>query len=381
MMRKSFFMKKFDTPILVTRPYLPSLAQYKEGLEEIWSNQWLTNNGPVLQRFHSEISSFLDIPRNNMSLFNNGTLALEIIFHAMGLSGGEVITTPFTFVATAHAIKRIGGTPVFADIDSETLCLSPESVEKKITTRTKAIVPVHVYGHPCDVEGFQRLGEKYGIPIIYDSAHAFGVKINGKTIAEWGDANMFSFHSTKLFHSIEGGLLTYKDSTIKEKVDNLRNFAIKSDVECVDVGTNAKMNEFQALMGSLVLKEMPNIIEKRKQIYSTYEEAFSNSNDVTLLPTPSSMYGLNIEHNWAYCPILFKDFETREIVFEKLKECNVFARRYFYPLLTDFAPYIYAQNTCPIAEDIAKRVLTIPTYQTLSDFDANEISKIILESI
>ena len=374
-------MKKFDTPILVTRPYLPSLEQYKEGLEEIWSNQWLTNNGPVLQRFHSEISSFLDISENNMSLFNNGTLALEIIFHAMGLAGGEVITTPFTFVATAHAIKRIGGTPVFADIDTETLCLSPESVEKKITTRTKAIVPVHVYGHPCDVEGFQRLGEKYGIPIIYDSAHAFGVKINGKTIAEWGDANMFSFHSTKLFHSIEGGLLTYKDSAIKEQVDNLRNFAIKSDVECVDVGTNAKMNEFQALMGSLVLKEMPNIIEKRKQIYSTYGKAFSNSNEVTLLSTPSSMYGLNIEHNWAYCPILFKDFETRERVHLKLREYNVFARRYFYPLLTDFAPYIYAQNTCPIAEDIAKRVLTIPTYQTLSDFDANEISKIILESI
>lgn len=372
-------MKKFDKPILVTRPYLPSLEQYKEGLEEIWSNQWLTNNGPVLQRFHCEIASFLDIPENNMSLFNNGTLALEIVFHAMGLSGGEIITTPFTFVATAHAIKRIGGTPVFADIDPETLCLSPESVEKKITTRTKAIVPVHVYGHPCDVEGFQRLGEKYGIPIIYDSAHAFGVKINGKTIAEWGDANMFSFHSTKLFHSIEGGLLTYKDSAIKEKVDNLRNFAIKSDVECVDVGTNAKMNEFQALMGSLVLKEMSNIIEKRKQIYSIYLSAFSNSNDVTLLPTPSSMYGLNIEHNWAYCPIMFKDFETRERVFEKLKECNVFARRYFYPLLTDFAPYIYAQNTCPVAEDIAKRVLTIPTYHDLQLCDADDIANIILE--
>ena len=235
-------MKQFEKPILVTRPYLPSLEQYKEGLEEIWSNQWLTNNGPVLQRFHSEISSFLDIPENNMSLFNNGTLALEIIFHAMGLAGGEVITTPFTFVATAHAIKRIGATPVFADIDPETLCLSPAAVERKITSRTKAIVPVHVYGHPCDVEGFQRLSEKYGVPIIYDSAHAFGVKINGKTIAEWGDANMFSFHSTKLFHSIEGGLLTYKDSAIKEQVDNLRNFAIKSDTECVDVGTNAKMN-------------------------------------------------------------------------------------------------------------------------------------------
>ena len=372
-------MKKFDTPILVTRPYLPSLEQYKEGLEEIWSNQWLTNNGPVLLRFHSEISSFLDIPENNMSLFNNGTLALEIIFHAMGLAGGEVITTPFTFVATAHAIKRIGGTPVFADIDPETLCLSPESVEKKITSRTKAIVPVHVYGHPCDVEGFQRLAEKYGIPIIYDSAHAFGVKINGKTIAEWGDANMFSFHSTKLFHSIEGGLLTYKDSTIKEQVDNLRNFAIKSDVECVDVGTNAKMNEFQALMGSLVLKEMSNIIEKRKQIYSIYLSAFSYSNDVTLLPTPSNMYGLDIEHNWAYCPIVFKDFETREKVFEKLKEYNVFARRYFYPLLTDFAPYIYAQNTCPIAEDFAKRILTIPTYHDLSDTEINVISKMVIE--
>ncbi len=373
-------MKKFTTPILVTRPYLPTLEQYKEGLEEIWSNQWLTNNGPVLQRFHSEISSFLDIPRNNMSLFNNGTLALEIIFHAMGLAGGEVITTPFTFVATAHAIKRIGGTPVFADIDSETLCLSPASVEKKITSRTKAIVPVHVYGHPCDVEGFQRLGEKYGIPIIYDSAHAFGVKINGKTIAEWGDANMFSFHSTKLFHSIEGGLLTYKDCGVKEKVDNLRNFAIKSDVECVDVGTNAKMNEFQALMGSLVLKEMPNIIEKRKQIYLTYLSAFSNSKDITLLPTPSSMYGLDIEHNWAYCPILFRDFETRERVFAKLKECNVFARRYFYPLLTDFAPYIYAQKTCPISEDIAKRVLTIPTYHDLQLCDADQIANVILES-
>lgn len=372
-------MKQFEKPILVTRPYLPSLEQYKEGLEEIWSNQWLTNNGPVVQRFHSELSDYLGVPKGNLSLFNNGTLALEIIFHAMGLAGGEVITTPFTFVATAHAIKRIGATPVFADIDPETLCLSPAAVERKITSRTKAIVPVHVYGHPCDVEGFQRLGEKYGVPIIYDSAHAFGVKINGKTIAEWGDANMFSFHSTKLFHSIEGGLLTYKDANLRESVDNLRNFAIKSDTECVDVGTNAKMNEFQALMGSLVLKEMPNIIEKRKQIYYTYLNAFSTSQGVTLLSTPSNMYGLDIEHNWAYCPIVFKDFETREKVFEKLKEYNVFARRYFYPLLTDFAPYIYAQNTCPIAEDFAKRILTIPTYHDLSDTEINVISKMVIE--
>ena len=188
-------MKRFDNPILVTRPYLPPLDEFKRGLEEVWSNQWLTNNGPMLERFQKELSRYLGVPETNLALFNNGTLALELGYYAMGLAGGEVITTPFTFVATSHALMRIGAKPVFADVDSETLCLSPEAAEKLITQRTKAIVPVHVYGNVCDVEGFERLSEKYGVKVIYDAAHAFGVK----SIVGCGDMSMFSFHPTKLF--------------------------------------------------------------------------------------------------------------------------------------------------------------------------------------
>ena len=218
-------MIRFNNPILVTRPYLPSLDEFKSGLEEIWSNLWLTNNGPMLQRFQSELSRYLAVPESNMALFVNGTLALELGYYAMGLTGGEVITTPFTFVATSHALMRIGAKPVFADIDSETMCLSPKAAEKLITSRTKAIVPVHVYGNVCDIEGFERLGEKYGVKIIYDAAHAFGVKVekwkSGKvekpgseaiSIGLCGDMSMFSFHPTKLFHSCEGGLLVFKDA-------------------------------------------------------------------------------------------------------------------------------------------------------------------------
>ena len=193
-------MKRFEEQILVTRPYLPDLEEFKSGCEEIWRNQWLTNNGPMLKRFHAELASYLGVPEANLALFNNGTLALELGYYAMGLSGAEVITTPFTFVATSHALKRIGATPVFADIDPETLCLDPKKCEKLITSKTKAIVPVHVYGNACDVDGFARLGEKYGIRIIYDAAHAFGTDLH-----KYGDMSMFSFHPTKLFHSCEGG--------------------------------------------------------------------------------------------------------------------------------------------------------------------------------
>ena len=195
-------MKRFEKPILVTRPYLPDLEQFKKGCEEIWKNQWLTNNGPILKRFQGSLSKYLGVPESNLALFNNGTMALELGYYAMGLAGGDVITTPFTFVATSHALKRIGANPVFADIDPETMCLSPEAAEKLITPRTKAIVPVHVYGNACDVDGFRRLGEKYGVKIIYDAAHAFGVK----SLTEAGDMSMFSFHPTKLFHSCEGGI-------------------------------------------------------------------------------------------------------------------------------------------------------------------------------
>jgi len=369
-------MKPFTKSILVTRPYLPPLEEYKAGLEEIWANQWLTNSGPVLKRFHSGLATYLGVSESNLSLFNNGTLALEIIFQAMGLAGGEVVTTPFTFVATSHALKRIGAEPVFADIDPQTLCLDPVAAEKMITPRTKAIVPVHVYGHPCDVNAFDELGRKYGLKIIYDAAHAFGVKVGGKSIATYGDASMFSFHSTKLFHSIEGGLLVFKDPALQQKVDQLKNFAILSETECADVGTNAKMNEMQALMGELCLKVVDQLIEKRKAIYSVYQEAFHET-PLHLLECPESIYEMFLEHNYAYCPVLFKDFDTRERIYRRLKEYNVYSRRYFYPLLTEFAPYRDSKSVTPISRDVSSRVLSLPTYQSLDIEDVKSVARLL----
>lgn len=370
-------MKRFENPILVTRPYLPDLGEFKSGCEEIWRNQWLTNNGPMLKRFHAELASYLGVPETNMALFNNGTLALELGYYALGLAGGDVITTPFTFVATSHALKRIGATPVFADIDPETLCLSPATAEKLITPRTKAIVPVHVYGNVCDIEGFERLREKYGVKIIYDAAHAFGVTYKGCSIAEYGDMSMFSFHPTKLFHSCEGGLLVFRDAALQQKLFDLRNFAIHGELECVDVGSNAKMNELQALMGLLCMKKIDDLLACRRRIYEAYAEVFSN-----LKPHTSTLKLLPNSANKAYVPVLFKDFETRERVYADLKEkCNVFSRRYFYPLLTDFAPYQYARGTCPIAEDIARRVLTLPTYYGLDLDDVKAIAQNVLEIV
>ena len=376
-------MKRFGVPILVTRPYLPDLGEFKAGIDEIWSNQWLTNNGPMLKAFQKELSDYLGVPETNLALFNNGTLALELGYYAMGLSGGDVITTPFTFVATSHALKRIGATPVFADVDPETLCLDPAKVERLITPRTKAIVPVHVYGNVCDVDGFRKLGEKYGVKIIYDAAHAFGVTCGDAqlttnhqslttSIAACGDMSMFSFHPTKLFHSCEGGCLVFKDPKIQEKLFELRNFAIHSETECVDVGSNAKMNELQALMGRCCLKKIDELLAWRHQIAATYKECFADT----------KVKFIGKSQNDAYCPVLFDSYETREKVYAELKEkCNVFSRRYFYPLLTDFAPYLYAKGSCPIAEDVARRVLTLPTYYGLPTEDVKTIAENVLEIV
>ena len=375
-------MKRFEKPILVTRPYLPPIEDFKRGCEEIWANKWLTNNGPMLQKFQKALSEYLGIPETNLAMFNNGTLALELGYYALGLAGGDVITTPFTFVATSHALKRIGANPIFADIDPETLCLDPAKVEKLITPRTKAIVPVHVYGNVCDVEGFSRLGEKYGVKIIYDAAHAFGVKNfnhvgqveqSRKKLYEYGDMSMFSFHPTKLFHSCEGGLLVFKDATAQEKLYELRNFAIHSETECVDVGSNAKMNELQALMGLTCLKHIDELLARRRAVYEAYAEAFACCSAVRLI---------SYSRNRAYVPVLFKDFATRERVYAELKEkCNVFTRRYFYPLLTEFAPYVYGKGSCPTAENLAARVLTLPTYFDLSPEDAKTIAENVKEII
>lgn len=360
-------MKRFEQPIYVTRPFLPPLEDFQRGCAEIWSNQWLSNNGPMVQRFHDALAAFLGVPGTNIALFSNGTLSLELAFAALGITSGEVITTPFTFVATAHAIVRAGAKPVFADIDPGTLCLSPEAAEKAITPKTKAIVPVHVYGNACDVDGFRRLSDQYGVKIIYDAAHAFGVP----SLATAGDISMFSFHPTKLFHSAEGGLLVFKDPALQEKLFELRNFAIHSETECTAVGTNAKMNEFQALMGLLCLEKLDDLLAHRRLIHDTYATAFADCPDLRLL---------SHSLNRAYVPVLFKDFSTRERVYAGLREkCNVFPRRYFYPLLTDFPSYAYAKNTCPIAQDRASRILTLPTYHELATNDVLAIAENIME--
>lgn len=360
-------MKRFSQPILVTRPYLPPLEDFIQGAKKIWANQWLSNNGPLLREFQAALSLHLGVPETNLALFNNGTMALELGYYAMGLSGGDVVTTPFTFVATSHALKRIGANPVFADIDPGTLCLSPEAAERRITPRTKAIVPVHVYGCACDVEGFRRLGEKHGVKIIYDAAHAFGVP----SLVGCGDMGMYSFHPTKLFHSCEGGLLVFKDAAMQEKLFELRNFAIHGELSCTDVGSNAKMNELQALMGLECLKKIDDLLAWRRQIFETYKQAFEGCDAVQMVDKSC---------NKAYVPVLFKDFDTRERVYTVLKtRCNVFTRRYFYPLLTDFAPYAHAKGTCPVAENLSSRVLTLPTYHGLPLEDVEAIAQNIME--
>ena len=359
-------MKVFEDPVLVTRPYLPPLEEFKRGCEEIWSNWWLTNDGPMLRRFHEALSRYFGVAETNLALFVNGTLALELGFYAMGLSGGDVVTTPFTFVATSHALKRIGATPVFADVDPESFCLSPAAAERLITPRTKAIVPVHVYGNACDVAGFERLGEKYGVKVIYDAAHAFGTGLQ-----RYGDMSMFSFHPTKLFHSCEGGCLVFRDASLQRKLFNLRNFAIEDELSCVDVGSNAKMNELQALMGLLCLERLDELIAWRRRVSDIYAEKFRGT----------CVRFVGRSANASYCPVLFESHAIRERVYCRLKEANIHSRRYFYPLLTDFAPYVYARGACPVAATAASRILALPTYYGLADEDVRAIADNVLEIV
>ena len=303
----------------------------------------------------------------------NGTAALHVALAALGIgSGDEVICTPYSFIASSFCALQAGAMPVFCYVGEDHI-LDAAKLEALITPRTKAIVPVHVYGNVCDVAGFDRLGEKYGVKIIYDAAHAFGIRDgeSPRSIATRGDMSMFSFHPTKLFHSCEGGCLVFKDAALQDKLFNLRNFAIVSETECVDVGSNAKMNELQALMGLCCLKKINDLLAWRKAISDAYAAAFAGS--------PVRYLG-GASGNHAYCPVLFKDEATREKVYDELKaKCNVFSRRYFYPTLTEFAPYIYGKGSCPVAEDASRRVLTLPTYYGLEPSAATEIAKCVLE--
>ena len=359
----------------MTRPFLPPLEEFSKGLEEIWENRWLTNNGPLLQRFTRELGSFFET--DNLCLFNNGTLALQIALQGMGISG-EVITTPYTFVATTHTLFWNKIRPVFVDIEPDYYTLDPEKVEAAITPWTTAILAVHVYGYPCKLNALADIARRHNLRLLYDAAHAFGVKVGNTPIAHFGDLSMFSFHATKTFHSIEGGMLIFKDPGLKGIFDYLKNFGFKNDTEVVMPGTNAKMNECQALMGIMVLNYLDEIIRKKSLVFDLYRRYLKDVPGIHLPP----FIPPEVSYNYAYMPIEIDDSEfgvTRDELFNKLKAYNIYTRRYFYPLLCDYACYrsISLNDPLKVARRVSERILTLPIYDDLDHSDVERICEII----
>ena len=369
-------IKPFEDPIWVTKPYLPPLDEFVRGLKEIWDNAWLTNNGPVLMRYAKELEIYFNSP--NICLFNNGTLALQIGLQGMQISG-EVITTPFTFVATTHALYWNRIRPVFADIEPDFYTLDPVRVEQAITPWTTAILAVHVFGHPCQLDALADIAKRHGLKLIYDAAHAFGVTVGGKSIAHHGDLSMFSFHATKLYHSIEGGMLVFPDASMKKTFDYLKNFGFENETEVVIPGTNAKMSEFQALMGLLVLQRLDALIAKRKAIAEIYRQRLAGIPGIRLPPPLPEA----VSYNYAYMPVeILPDYPlSRDALYERLKTFNVFSRRYFYPLVTDFPCYrsLPLNDPLTVARRVARQILTLPIYHELELDQVRVICDIICE--
>lgn len=366
-------MNKLVNKILVTKSFLPPIEEYKNMIEQIWGNNWLTNNGPLHDEFADELSNYLQV--SNCTLFTNGHLALETALKALDLTG-EVITTPFTFASTTHAIVNCGLTPIFCDIELNTYTMDAKRIEELITEKTSAIIPVHVFGNPCDVNAIEKIANKYNLKVLYDAAHVFGVEINGKGIGNFGDVAMFSLHATKVFNSIEGGVLTYNKNEYKDVFYKLKNFGITGPETVESIGINAKMNEFQAAMGLVNLRYVDNEIIKRKKIAECYRENLKGICGIKYIEDIQ-----NVRHNYAYFPIIVNEEEfgmTRDNLHEKLQEYNVFGRKYFYPLTVDFECY-KGQFECeiPNARFVSDRVLTLPMYGSLEIGDANMICKFI----
>jgi dTDP-4-amino-4,6-dideoxygalactose transaminase len=369
-------VQPFEKPIYVTRPYLPPLDEFCDGLKEIWESQWLTNNGPVLRRYTKELENYFET--DNLCLFNNGTLALQIGLQGMGISG-EVITTPFTFVATTHALYWNKIRPVYVDIEPDYYTLDPEKVEAAITPWTTAILAVHVFGHPCKLNALADIARRHNIRLIYDAAHAFGVSVGDKSIAHFGDLSMFSFHATKIYHSLEGGMLIFKDSGVKKTFDYLKNFGFENEVEVVMPGTNAKMNEMQALMGSMVLKHIDAQIEKGRKLAAVYRERLTDIRGIHLVPELPE----GVRYNFSYMPIEVNEREfgmSRDGLYEELKKYNVYSRRYFYPLICDYSCYrsVSVKDALEVARKVTSRILTLPIYHDLSIQEVNRICDIII---
>ena len=364
--------------INVTRSSMPSYEEYIEEIKELWDSHWLTNMGIKHQQLQRELEKYFDC--KYCTLYTNGHLALEGIIAAMNFKeGSEVITTPFTFVSTTNAIVRNGLVPIFCDVDEDTYCMDPNKIEDLITEKTVAIVPVHVYGMMCDVEAIEKIANKYNLKVIYDAAHAFGVKYKGISSANFGDAAMFSFHATKVFNTIEGGCVTYKDERYVEPLNDLKNFGLHGQEECLYVGGNAKMNEFQAAMGLCNLRHVDGEILKRKAVVERYRKHLSNVKGIKILQEQK-----DVQSNYAYFPVIFDGYKyNRDEVFELLKDKNIIARKYFYPITNSFECY---KNTLtggadktPVAKYLGERVLTLPLYADLSLEDVDLICSIILK--
>lgn len=359
-------------PIQVTRSSMPEFEEYIEEIRELWDTHWLTNMGTKHKNLESQLLYYLNVP--NITLFTNGHLALECIIAALDLRG-EVITTPFTFASTTHAIVRNGLKPVFCDINPDDYTIDVEKIESLITEKTSAIIPVHVYGNVCDIEAIDRIAKKHNLKVIYDAAHTFGVTVNGQGIGTFGDASMFSFHATKVFNTIEGEAVSYNDTSLKQILNDLKNFGITGPETVEYVGGNAKMNEFQAAMGICNLRHVDDEILKRKLVVERYN---LNLGDIEGIRLPKEQDG--VESNYAYFPIVFEDFKkTRDEVFEELKTNNINARKYFYPIVNSFDCYNddYCPENTPVAKYIAERVLTLPLYSDLSHDDVDRICEII----
>ena len=358
--------------INVTRSSMPYFDEYCEEIKYIWESRWLTNMGPKHQKLQADLIEYLDV--NKIDLFCNGHMALEMAIQAMGLTG-EVITTPFTFASTTHAIVRNGLTPVFCDVEPETYTIDVSKIEALITDKTSAIIPVHVYGNICNVEEIERLAKKHNLKVIYDAAHAFGVKYKGRGIGSFGDASMFSFHATKVFHSIEGGAICFSDDAFGERLYKLKNFGIASQESVEFVGGNAKMNEFSAAMGICNLRHIEEEIKKRKSAVERYRERLSGVQGITLCPIQEK-----VESNYAYFPVVF-DKEifglSRDEVMDNLAKEEIGARKYFYPLTNTFECYNYDANQTPVALEISEKVLTLPLYADLTVEDVDRICDVI----
>lgn len=360
--------------INVTRSSMPPFEEYCEEIKDLWDSRWLTNMGVKHRRFQAELAGYLDSER--VDLLTNGHMAIELSLQALGLEG-EVITTPFTFASTTQAIVRSGLTPVFCDIDPVTFNLDPAKIEALITPRTCAIVPVHVYGTPCDVEAIDQVAKRHGLKVLYDAAHAFGVRYRGQGISAFGDVSCFSFHATKVFHSIEGGAVCFRDEIFGQRLAKLKNFGLDGE-DAPELGANAKLNEFCAAMGLCNLRHVDGEIAKRKRSVERYRSHLEQIPGLKLAPVLDG-----VEPNYAYFPVVFDETvfgADRDTVLRTLAEHGIAARKYFYPLTSEFSCYHgkYDPDETPIAKQISRRVLTLPLYAGMEGETADRICEVVL---